>query len=94
MIVQGQLAAYLKGIEITQGVQTTGQPSMSPYKGVTLVTEKKTVVRVYAGVIGTEATSPDGVPRPELGMSLTGVDSRADRSASRWSRSGRRPAAR
>jgi hypothetical protein len=72
MIVQGQLAAYLKGIEITQGVQTLNQPNVSPYQGVALVSGKKAVVRVYAGFLGSEASSPTGVSRPELGMSLYG----------------------
>lgn len=71
MVVQGQLAAYVKGIEITQGVQTNNQPSVSPYQGVTLVSGKRAVVRVYAGFLGTEAAAR----RPELGMSLSANDS-------------------
>ena len=70
VIVQGQLAAYVKGIEVTQGVQTIAQPALTPYTGVDLVRSKKTVVRVYAGFLGTEA----GGARPEIGMSLTGMD--------------------
>ena len=70
VVVQGQLAAYVKGIEVTQGVQTVAQPALTPYTGVDLVRSKKTVVRVYAGFLGTEA----GGARPEIGMSLTGMD--------------------
>ena len=70
VVVQGQLAAYVKGIEVTQGVQTVAQPALTPYRGVELVGSKRTVVRVYAGFLGTEA----GGTRPEIGMSLTGMD--------------------
>ena len=70
VVVQGQLAAYVKGIEVTQGVQTIAQPALTPYRGVDLVRSKRTVVRVYAGFLGTEA----GGARPEIGMSLTGMD--------------------
>lgn len=71
IVVQGHLAAYVKGIEITQGTQIIGQPDFTTYNGVRLVRGKPTVVRVYVGFMGTVAPGT----RPQIGLSLTGNDS-------------------
>ncbi|MFT3865181.1 MAG: hypothetical protein QM729_12970 [Solirubrobacterales bacterium] len=71
IVVQGHLAAYVKGIEITQGTQTEGQPDFTTYQGARLVQGKPTVVRVYVGFMGTIG----GGARPQIGLSLTAGDS-------------------
>ena len=70
IVVQGHLAAYVKGIEITQGTQDYGQPDFTTYQGARLVRGKPTVVRVYVGFMGTVAPGT----RPQIGLSLTGND--------------------
>ena len=70
IVVQGHLAAFVKGIEVTQGTQTTAQPDFTDYEGVRLLQGKPTVVRVYVGFLGTVAP---GV-LPQIGLSLTGND--------------------
>lgn len=75
ILVQGQLSVQTEGIEITQAVQTYGQPTLDPYTGVDLVKRKSTVVRVFAGYTGTVPPSYAGYPRrPALGMELNGFD--------------------
>ena len=75
LVVQGRLAARTEGIEITQAVQIASQPLFEEYKGVALVRGKKTVVRVFADLVGTLPIDVAAtVTRPPLGMALYGVD--------------------
>lgn len=71
-----------KGIEVTQGVQGPGlliptfvQGPEGEYRGQRLVTDRRTIVRVYAEAIGAPA---GGVP--DAGMVLFGFDERTGRS--------------
>jgi hypothetical protein len=75
VLVQGQLAVWVEGIEITQGVQTDNQPREQTYNGVRLVRGKKTVVRVFVDFRGAEPQRARGLPpRPPVGMALYGTD--------------------
>jgi hypothetical protein len=65
LLVQARLAVRVEGIEITQAVQTNDQPRSIRYSGVALVKHKKTVVRVFADLVGRELGS-----RPPFGMAL------------------------
>jgi len=67
LIVQGRLAVRIEGMEVTQAVQTYEQPTRRPYNGVRLVRGKKTVVRVFADLVGTAAAR---ARRPSFGMVL------------------------
>ena len=69
VLVQGQLAVHIEGLEVTQVVQTYLQPESKTYSGVKLVQGKPTVARVFADFHGAE---PGGATRPILGMVLYG----------------------
>ena len=72
LLVQGRVAARVKGVEVTQAVQTFNQPRFTQYNGVALVKHKKTVVRVFADFTGDVFRL--GGKRPQLGMALFGSD--------------------
>ncbi|MCW2952516.1 MAG: hypothetical protein JWQ48_1686 [Conexibacter sp.] len=72
LLVQGNIAARVQGIEVTQAVQTYDQPRRTTYTGVALVRGKKTVVRVFADYAGTEPTG-GATRRPRFGMVLFGA---------------------
>lgn len=76
LFVVGQLAVQVQGIEVTQAVQTLGQPQVSTYRGVPLITRKKVVAKVFVGLNGVEGTRTlKGTPRrPPLGVTLSGYD--------------------
>src|SRR5262249_28010606 len=71
LLVTSQLQIHVHGIEVTQAVQTIGQPEASTYNGVPLVTRKKTVAKVFLGLTGPEAGKPN---RPAVGVTLSGFD--------------------
>ncbi len=73
LLVQSELAARLEGIEITQAVQTKTQPRFQTYNGVVLVKRKKTVVRVFADLIGEPFRGANAL-KPDMGMALFGTD--------------------
>ena len=73
LVVTGQLQVHVHGIEVTQAVQTIGQPESGTYRGVPLVTRKKTVAKVFVGFTGAEASGKPN--RPPLGVTLSGFDS-------------------
>ncbi len=73
LLVQSELAARLEGIEITQAVQTKTQPRFQTYNGVVLVKRKKTVVRVFADLIGEPFRGANAF-KPDMGMALFGTD--------------------
>ena len=72
LVVTGDIKVKMLGIEVTQAVQTEGQPGFNTYHGVTLVKAKKTVARVFAGFTGTENRPNGKAARPDLGMVLRG----------------------
>ncbi len=73
-----ELAVRLQGIEVTQGVQTFGQPFGGAYYGVPLMRGKKTIARVFADFLGITGRFRGRQPRlrPELGVALYAFDSR------------------
>jgi hypothetical protein len=73
LLVQTALSARVEGIEITQAVQTHNQPRFTNYNGVSLVKHKKTVVRVFADLVG-QAFRGAAANRPGMGMALFGTD--------------------
>src|SRR5215210_2073146 len=62
----------VEGIEVTQAVQTFDQPRYLTYNGVALVMNKKTVVRVFADLVG--PSGPGAPARPPMGMALFVTD--------------------
>ncbi len=67
------LGPKVEGIEVTQATQTFDQPRSLTYTGVPLIKHKKTVVRVFADLVGPEAVGGPGA-RPPMGMALFATD--------------------
>jgi hypothetical protein len=87
LILQGRLAVRIEGMEVTQAVQTYDQPRSRRYNGVALVRGKKTVVRVFADLIGRRGR----VARRTSGWRCSPAASAARHArAARCSRNGRR----
>ena len=79
-LVQAQLAAWVDGLEVTQGTQTDDQPRHVIYDGVRLMRGKKTVVRAFVDLEGTRPARAPGVRSlPPLTVALYGSDANGRR---------------
>ena len=79
-LVQAQLAAWVDGLEVTQGTQTDDQPRKVFYEGVRLMRGKKTVVRAFVDLEGPSPRRAPGVRAfPPLTVALYGSDANGRR---------------